>query len=285
TVPSSYPTSSPGSNTFNGITYSPYTTGSCLNLEQIEAQLKAVAGYTNNIRLYGADCNQVENVLKAIVKNNLDIKVLLGVWTREGEARYQNEVSTIVKVLQNASYRSIVIGVTVGNEEVFHGQSCASVCKYVNSARAQLTSSGISGLPVSTVDVYKSWDTELINCSDIIYANIYPFFTAKYGDGSISTAVNGLFTELDVMKKKYSISKEIRISESGWATDGTGAVTFGPANIENQCEFLTQFQCQAKKHQYPYYIMEAYDAPWKGGESCEKHFGIFGADSKLKCKS
>jgi outer membrane PBP1 activator LpoA protein len=74
---SSAPSSSDLGSGFQGITYSPYSSnGACKSAEEVASDIAALSSY-GTIRLYGVDCNQVENVFKAKAK---DQKRFLGVY-------------------------------------------------------------------------------------------------------------------------------------------------------------------------------------------------------------
>ncbi|KAI0236373.1 hypothetical protein L0F63_003479 [Massospora cicadina] len=265
----------PTASKLSGLTYSPYgANNECLSKETIASQMSNVVKLTDNVRLYGTDCHQLEGVFGAIADKNWPTKVLVGIWTRAGDERFRTELDSVIRVIQNPRFKDHIVGVTVGNEDRFNGVPEERIIANINAVRNQLEQNGIR-LPVSTVESYKLWTPAMVNASDVIYANIYPFYTQVYGDGTVRAAVHGALTELRTVMKIIPPGKQIVVAETGWATSGSAPITFGNPSVRTQQEYISTFQCLvATKSKIPCYFLEAYDASWKVGFTVEKHFGI-----------
>jgi len=86
------------------------------------------------VRLYGVDCNQVQNVVSALEQVGSSMKLFLGVYDL-GTA--SSQASTMISAL-NGDW-SKVITVSVGNEPVNDGEaSVSTVVSTTNSIRSQL---------------------------------------------------------------------------------------------------------------------------------------------------
>lgn len=265
-----------------GMTYSPYgANDECLSPQLIGQQISHVAKLTDNIRLYGADCGQLDYVMGALADFNWQGRVLVGIWTRSGEERFQAELAHVTAILKNPRYRSLVAGVTVGNEERFNGIPEDAIVSNIARVRGHLAQQGVA-MPVSTVETYKLWSPGMMQHSDVVYVNIYPFYVSGYGDGSVNAAVQGALVELKELQKQVPPGKRLVVSETGWATSGSASVSFRPPNVLDQQAYIAAFQCLvATKAQIPCYFLEAYDASWKQGFSAEKHFGILDQATNL----
>lgn len=66
---------------------------------------------TNNVRLYGTDCNQTEMVLHAIDKLEIkDMKIWLGVWIDSNETTSRRQIDQLYKIIDDAKDISILMG-------------------------------------------------------------------------------------------------------------------------------------------------------------------------------
>src|SRR3546814_11700451 len=73
----------------------------------------------------------------------------------------------------------------------------------------------------------------------------------------------------DVLARYEEISaafpdKKVVITEVGWPSDGPQIGMAEPSRV-NQAWFLRTFLNYAEDHGLDYYIMEAFDQPWKAG--------------------
>ncbi|KAJ9060108.1 Cell surface mannoprotein mp65 [Entomophthora muscae] len=259
----------------SGMTYSPYgAQDQCLPEKDIRSQISSVIKLTDNIRLYSADCRQLEYVLGALADYNWQGKVLVGIWTRSGEERIQSDINQVTAVIKNPRFQRFIASITVGNEERYNNIPEHVIIGNIARVRSHLAQQGIY-LPVSTVDTYKLWTPNMMQHSDIIYSNIYPFHVRSHGDGSVKTAVQGALAELQELRKRIPSGKQLVVSETGWATSGSAPVSFRAPDVSDQHAYIAAFQCLvAIKEGIPSYFLEAYDASWKKDATAEKHFGI-----------
>lgn len=86
---------------------------------QILEDLEIILKHWNLIRLYGTDKNS-EKVLKVIRKNNLPVKVMLGVWLedeKENPKRKKENIKEVLTAIRLANeYSEIISAINVGNE-------------------------------------------------------------------------------------------------------------------------------------------------------------------------
>src|SRR5260370_1039923 len=67
--------------------------------------------------------------------------------------------------------------------------------------------------------------------------------------------------KLDAVQAAYP-GKHIVIGEVGWPSNGV-AIGGAQASRVNQATFLRRFFVEAQKRQLDYFVMEAFDQPWK----------------------
>ena len=113
---------------------------------------------------------------------------------------------------------------------------------------------------------------------DYIAVHLTPYWF----DVTVDEGVALVFDQYAQLQKAYP-NKPIVITEVGWPSAGT-PVGKSIASPENQTKFLCQFMQRAEKEKINYYILEAFDQPWKlyleGPAGA--HWGVFDADRKVK---
>lgn len=258
---------------------------------QILEDLNIILNYWNLIRLYGSDDNS-EKVLKVIEKNNLPIKVMLGVWLEDekGNPSRKNEnIKEVTKAIELANkYSEIISAINVGNEtQVFwsaHKMEMKDLIDYIRIIRHYTSA------PVTTADDYNFWnkpESKLVAEEvDFIVVHIYPLWNGQTLDNSIKWMSNIFFNQI----KSFHPDKTIVLGEIGWATnydatktgDGQqGSLIKGEVGYETQEKFLLKLYNWIDEHQVPTFLFEAFDEPWKGGgeysspNEIEKHWGVF----------
>ena len=130
----------PSSNTSNpfAIAYSPYTSsGQCKTVSEIKIDLQQIeASGFQTLRLYGTDCNQVENVLLTLDAINSCLTLFLGIFDTKQATR---EADNIISALKGDWTK--VVTISVGNEVVNSGQiGVSEIVSTTSRVKAQLRS-------------------------------------------------------------------------------------------------------------------------------------------------
>ncbi len=251
------------------------------------------------IRIYDSGENS-ETVLKVIAENQLNIKVMLGIWLAAELSNHeacawltepipeetlaknkignQEEIARGIK-LANA-YPEIIVAVNVGNEALVdwndHKVETDTVIGYVKEVKAAIKQ------PVTVAENYKWWaeqGQELAEIVDFVSVHTYPAWEGKdIGDGMAYTLEN-----LNEVRRALPDSKMV-IGEAGWASVGSD---FGNrASEEKQLQYYNELMDWAAKMNITTFFFEAFDEAWKGDPNnsmgVEKHWGLFTADRKPK---
>ncbi|CDR42477.1 CYFA0S09e04434g1_1 [Cyberlindnera fabianii] len=249
-----------------GVTYSPYTSsGNCKSLSEVQSDLAKLTDY-EIIRLYGVDCNQVENVFQAKADGQ---KLFLGIF-------FMDQIEAGVKQIASAveSYGSWddVYTVSVGNELVNGGAASVSqVAGYVSTARSALKSAGYSG-PVVSVDTHIATinNPGLCDISDYVAINAHAYF-----DYNTEAADAGEWLLLQIQRVWTACggSKSVLVTETGWPHQGD---TYGKAvaSPEAQASALSSIKASCGSSAI---LFNAFDDLWKadGAQNCEKYWGIY----------
>lgn len=286
---------------FPGVDYTPLNSQypNCIHnpasQNNVTRDVAVLSQLTNVIRLYGTDCNQTQMAIHALkqLKMDKDIKIWMGVWQDGNQTTNARQLAQMWDILDEYGDEPFA-GLIVANEILFREQMTTSELGTLLAAvRTNLTTRGMS-LPVATSDLGDKWTEELAAVSDLIMANIHPFFGGiNATDGASWTYSfwenhnSGFF--------KSDKSKNI-ISETGWPTQGgtdcgSATVTNCPdaavAGIDELNRFMEDWVCQALANETNYFWFEMFDEPWKisfntEGKEWEDHWGLMTVDRELK---
>jgi len=267
-----------------GLVFSPYTdSGGCKALSDVQTELSAAlsqpGGNYQWVRIYGTDCNQIQNVLNVTYEHN--IKAMLGIYDVLDESLFSSELSLLITDVQYANtvahkssgdWSGIAI-INVGNEVVNNNGGSASVAQQcvaqANAARTTLRGVGYTG-PVINVDVFIQVINNPVLCGEdeVVGANMHPFF-----DGSCGLEGAAEFLQTQVKNLQAACpGKKIIVTETGWPNAGLadGPAVPSEANqkyyLENSVTVLSD-----------YVLLSAYDELWKTDNQweVEHNWGIY----------
>jgi exo-beta-1,3-glucanase (GH17 family) len=251
------------------------------------------------IRMYDSRGN-TRDTLEVIRKNELPVKVLLGIWldaevsNHEGcpwldepipdEKLAANRVKNVAEVARGIElareFDEIVIAVNVGNEALVdwndHMVPLEKVISYVRQVKDAIEQ------PVTVADNYVWWTREgapLAAEVDFLGVHTYPVWEEKTIDEGLAFTIENL---QDV--RQALPDKPIAVLEAGWATV---ASEFGErASEANQERYYNEMLDWAKETNTTVFFFEAFDEPWKGNPDnplgAEKHWGLFNVDRTPK---
>ncbi|MCB0806548.1 MAG: hypothetical protein KDC05_12180 [Bacteroidales bacterium] len=251
------------------------------------------------IRVYDSGEN-TEMVLRVIRENNLDMKVLLGIWLRAELSNHEtcewltepipeetlqhNKILNQQEIEQGIqlanTFHDVVVAVNVGNEALVdwndHKVDTDTIISYVKYVKRGIAQ------PVTVADNYKWWDDHgksLSEVVDFISVHTYPVWEEKDIDEGLSYTIQNI---KEVRKTIPDVP--IVITEAGWATT---ASEFGErASEENQLRYYNELMNWARRANITVFFFEAFDEDWKGDpgnpSGAEKHWGLFKVDRNPK---
>lgn len=233
--------------------------------ELIRRDLRQLSKMTKRIRTYTVDYNH-DRI--PYVAREFGMKVSLGLWLRGDKTYNEGEIARGLRVI--ADNPGTIDRVFVGNETVGVRAELTAreVSDYIKRVKAAI---GNPAVKVGTAEVWPTWLTEpeLADGADFIGIHLLPYWEGV----SYEKSMEYITSSFDQVAQRYP-GKEIVIGETGWPSDGRvkqGSVP-SPA-IE--AAFLRQFFNLAQRKNYDYYVMEAYDQPWKGSAGQEGAVGAF----------
>ena len=234
----------------------------------VTRDMAVLSQLTNQVRLYGTDCNQTEMVLHAIKNLQLDdMKVWMGVWIDTNQTTSDRQLKQMYKILDDVQDHSIFKGVIIGNEALYRAgedkaQSEQELITILSNARQEFSSRGY-GLPIATSDLGDNWNANLVEYTDFVMSNIHPFFAGVTAEQAASWTWS-FWQGHDVVLTQGNANKKQIISETGWPSGGgtdcggtDGSCTPGQsgavASVDNMNTFMNEWVCQAMENGTDYF--------------------------------
>ena len=216
---------------------------------QIEEDLMLLSGKTYAVRSYSVGGSYRE-IPRLAEKHGLN--VALGAWVNGDVEADEAEIETLIQ-LARQYYRNVV-RVMVGNEAIYRGDiTIEQAVENLQRVKQKVWA------PVSLAEPWHIWMKypELADHVDYIAAHILPFWEGQSVDDAVSFTVR----TYDKLRQRFP-DKPIVIAEVGWPSNGRPKRDATPSQA-NQASFLRRFLQQAEEKGYIYYVMEAFDQPWK----------------------
>lgn len=251
------------------------------------------------IRVYDSGENS-EMVLRVIKENNIDIKVLLGIWLRAELSNHetcewltepipaaelqQNKKLNLLEIEKGINlaneYKGVVVAVNVGNEALVdwndHKVNTDTIISYVKKVGRSIKQ------PVTVADNYKWWSEHgagLAKAVDFVSIHIYPVWEGKDVNEGLTYSIE------NIMEVKRAIpDAKIVITEAGWASVSS---EFGErASEEKQLKYYKELMDWTTAMNITTFWFEAFDEDWKGNPNdamgAEKHWGLYNVDRTPK---
>lgn len=266
----------PWTKTTMGVTYDPLrkqdtqTGDSSPSEADIDSDLALLANKVHAVRTYSMLKGQ-DKIPELASKYNLN--VTLGAWIDGNLEKNRVEIDTLIRVAQQNNPR--VIRLMVGNEVILRDEIPKSaLIDYIREVKK------VANRPVSTSETWDVWlkNPDLVDEVDFIAMHILPYWEGIAAEDAVDYA----FERYHEVAKAFP-NKPIIITEVGWPSDGQ-PFKHSEASVSNQARFLREFLNRADAEKVTYYIVEAFDQPWKKSieGSAGAYWGIFNADRMPK---
>jgi exo-beta-1,3-glucanase (GH17 family)/cellulose synthase/poly-beta-1,6-N-acetylglucosamine synthase-like glycosyltransferase len=247
-------TEPPWPNRVQGMAFSPFYSGQdpvqqvLPSAQQIDADLRLLSGKVTAIRTYSS-LKSLALVPEVAARHN--IKVALGAWLDRQAETSEQEVTAAIEL---ANRHSNVIRLIVGNEVLLRGDmGVEALARQLDRVRAAVNQ------PVSTAEPWHVWlkHPDLAEHVDYIAVHLLPYWEGI----PVEAAVDYLAMRMHQLERAFP-DKRIVIGEVGWPSDGRTREA-AVASTSNEALFLRRFLARAREEGYVYYVMEAFDQPWK----------------------
>lgn len=251
------------------------------------------------IRIYDSGAN-TDTVLRVIYENNLDIKVLLGIWLQAELSNHQtcewltepipekelqeNKILNIKEINRGIElandYGNIIVAVNVGNEALVdwndHKVDTDTIIAYVKKVQQAIRQ------PVTVADNYKWWadhGQSLSKIVDFVSIHIYPIWEGRDIHDGLSYSIENIMEVRNALPEA-----KIVITEAGWPSVASEFPDH--VNEEKQKQYYNEIMTWAQNNNVTTFFFEAFDEDWKGNpmnsDGAEKHWGLFTVDRQPK---
>lgn len=217
--------------------------------EEIDSDLALLAEKTHAVRTYTME-GTLAQVPELASKHGLN--VTLGAWIDNDLEKNEQEIEKLIAVARE-NYRNVV-RVIIGNEAILREDvTVDQLAVYLDRVREALD------IPVSTAEPWHVWFTkrDLADHVDFVAVHMLPYWEGV----DVDRAVDYVVDHVNLLKASIP-DKQIIIAEVGWPSNGRTRHS-AVASPANEATFLRRFLDRAAKEQYVYYVMEAFDQPWK----------------------
>ena len=263
-----------------GVTYYPSHTYDSQQLkhvppERIDTDLAQLSHFAGHVRTYTVNYG-LDKVPEIARRYGLTVSV--GIWI--GADLDKNEIEVEKALSAILANRRVVDRVIVGNESVMRGDVTGDQLNgYLRRVRQALP----ARIKVTTAETWSSWllHPEIGEYCDVITVHLLPYWEGA----DIHTATGFVQNAYNHVQEEFP-DKPIVIGEVGWPSQGRG-IGNAEASIANEAYFVRSFVQLALDKGYDYYIIEAYDQPWKGsiegkGGGVGAYWGLFNAEGQPK---
>jgi exo-beta-1,3-glucanase (GH17 family)/cellulose synthase/poly-beta-1,6-N-acetylglucosamine synthase-like glycosyltransferase len=231
--------------------------GDPANAAQIERDLKLLSRYTSRLRTYGAGAG-LEVIAQRASAHGLNIAV--GAWLDRRAAHNDAEIARLLTLAKLPAVDRLV----VGNETLLRGDlKIEALIAKLDQVRAA------TDRPVSTADSFATWMAypELAAHVDYVMVHLLPYWEGV----PIERALAQVSAQMDALKERYP-QLPIVIGEAGWPSRGE-RFEQAVASRANAAQFLRGMVALAAERGWDYYLIEAFDQPWK--RSSEGRVGAY----------
>jgi exo-beta-1,3-glucanase (GH17 family)/cellulose synthase/poly-beta-1,6-N-acetylglucosamine synthase-like glycosyltransferase len=235
---------------------------------ELDEDLTIIKPLTSRIRLYGA----LENTEIIGLAANHGILVTAGAWIGADDKANQREINALIAKFK--LYPNIERAI-VGNESLLREDvTTEQLISYIRQVK------GKSKKPISTAEPWHIWEKhpELVKQVDFIAVHLLPYHEGL----PIERAVDYALERYQALSRMYP-NKKIVITEIGWPSRGPN-IGEAVASELNQARFVREFLARTAKQKYDYYLMEAFDQPWKQALEgwAGAYWGMFDAEREKK---
>ena len=237
---------------------------------EIDEDLALLQGEAYALRTYSVDgpLGQVPQLASA-----RGLNVSLGAWIGPDREANEVELDRLIEILSEP-HRNIV-RIFVGNEAILRGDiEVSELSRDLDRIRR------ITDIPVGTAEPWHVWlkYPELAEHVDFIAIHLLPYWEGV----PIDKAVDYAFRRLYEIQQAFP-DQEVIIGEIGWPSHGRRNRGAEPSQA-NQTRFLRRVLARAEREGTVYYVMEAFDQPWKAKieGAIGSYWGVYNAEREPK---
>ncbi len=237
---------------------------------EIARDLSLIEGKSHSIRTYTV--SDIQSDIPALA-NVYGLNIALGAWLNDDREANDSEIDRLLQTYRENEGN--VVRAIVGNEAILRSEvRVKQMTEYLDYVQEHLQ------IPVSTAEPWHVWlkHPQLAEHVDFLAVHLLPYWENL----DVDDAIPFIQSKMQLLQETFP-NKPIVITEVGWPSRGP---TRGraKASLANQARFLRNFLEMAEREDYTYYIIEAFDQPWKTSieGSAGDAWGVWDANRELK---
>jgi exo-beta-1,3-glucanase (GH17 family)/cellulose synthase/poly-beta-1,6-N-acetylglucosamine synthase-like glycosyltransferase len=235
----------------------------------IDTDLTLLEGKAKAVRTYSVAAT-LAHVPELAERHGLN--VALGAWLDTHRDKNEEQLKTVIDL---AHSHQNVVRVIIGNEVLLRGDlPLEELEKYLDRAREAISQ------PVGTAETWNTWlsHPELAQHVDFIGVHLLPYWEGV----AVDKAVDYSLAQFKRLQKTFP-HRPIVVAEIGWPSRGRTHES-AVASVANEALFLRRFLYRAQKEQITYYVMEAFDQPWKAFQegAVGSYWGVYDVERRPK---
>ena len=243
-----------------------------VSAQQIDHDLATISQITGHIRTYTVS-GGMEKVPE--IARHYGLTVSLGCWIGSDLDQNEKELATCIKTAK--SERRVIDRVIVGNEAILRGDvTTDQLNAYIKRVRAALP----ARIKIATAEPWSTWllTPDIGQYVDVVFVHLLPYWEGIDARDSMTFLQHAFQDVQDEFP-----DKPIVIGEAGWPSEGRSRKS-AEASRASEAVFDRAFVQLAMEKGYDYYLFEAFDQPWKGGNegAVGAYWGLFNAKGDPK---
>jgi len=243
--------------------------GDTITEEQVNRRIKIMKPHTKWVRSFS--CIEGNEHIPRIAKKH-GIKTLVGAWLSDDLEKNEEEIEALI-TLANEGCVDIA---AVGNEVLYRNDlSIEQLLDYMRRVKEALPN-----ITMGYVDAYYEFSVhpELVEASDVILSNCYPFWEGC----SIEHSLNHM-QQMFGQASDAGRGKKVIITETGWPSQGESLKGAMPSE-ENAMKYFINSQAWSEKANIEMFYFSSFDESWKVGAEGDvgAYWGLWDKNEKLK---
>lgn len=257
----------------HGICFSMYedgqVPGDVITEEQVERRIKILKPYSKWVRSFSC-IEGNEHVPRIAHKHGM--KTLVGAWLGDDKEDNEKEIAGLIQLAKEG----VVDIAAVGNEVLYRNDlTLDELLDYIWRVKQ-----AIPGIPVGYVDAYYEFSRhpQLVEISDVILSNCYPYWEGCHIDGSLAH-----MQQMYGQAMHAANGKKVIITETGWPSEG-GSLRGAVSSAENAMKYFINTQVWATKANIETFYFSSFDESWKTGDEGDvgAYWGLWDKHENLK---
>ena len=245
----------------HGVCFSMYEDGQepgdVITEEQVERRIKIIKPYAKWVRSFS--CIEGNEHIPRIAHKH-GMKNMVGAWLSDDLEKNEEEIIALIQL----GKEGCVDIAAVGNEVLYRNElTLEQLLGYLKRVKKALPK-----VQVGYVDAYYEFSRypELVEASDVILANCYPYWEGCNIDHSLNH-MQQMFGQASHAPQ----GKKVIITESGWPSKGE-SLKGAHSSEENAMKYFINAQAWSAKDNIELFYFSSFDESWKVGDE-----GVVGA--------